>query len=105
MRKVTEEISVPEAMVKGPYLPTRVSLPEDARATRDLLKYVPQLSISERNRRWERIRKKMIVQGLDALVLLGNDIFWGTAMTNMRYVLQVDSQAGADAIFPLVGEP
>ena len=94
-----------EVRVKGPYLPTKAPLPEGARPTRELLKYVPQLSMAERNRRWDRIRKKMIVEGLDALVFLGNDIFWGTAMANMRYVLQVDSQAGADAIFPLVGEP
>ena len=91
--------------MKGPFLPTKVPLPPDARATRELLKYVPQMSIAERDRRWDRLRKKMIMAGLDALVMLGNDIFWGMGMANMRYVLQVDSQIGADAIFPLVGEP
>ena len=85
--------------------PTRVPLPGDARATRELLKYVPQLSLAERDRRWDRIRKKMVMAGLDALVFLGNDIYWGMGMANLRYVLQVDSQIGADAIFPLVGEP
>jgi Xaa-Pro aminopeptidase len=91
--------------MKGAFLPTKVPIPPEARATRELLKYVPQLSIAERNRRWERLRKKMIMAGLDALVFLGNDIFWGMGMANMRYVFQVDSQIGADAIFPLVGEP
>ena len=85
--------------------PTRVPLPGDARATRELLKYVPQLSLAERDRRWDRIRKKMVMAGLDALVFLGNDIYWGMGMANLRYVLQVDSQIGADAIFPLVGDP
>src|SRR5262249_7767477 len=91
--------------MKGPFLPTKVPIASDARATRELLKYVPQLSIAERDRRWERLRKKMIMAGLDALVFLGNDIFWGMGMANMRYVFQVDSQIGADALFPLVGEP
>lgn len=93
------------AQVKAPFPPTKAPLPGDARATRELLKYVPQLSLAERNRRWDRIRKKMVVAGLDALVFLGNDIYWGMGMANLRYVLQVDSQIGADAIFPLVGEP
>jgi Xaa-Pro aminopeptidase len=91
--------------MKGPFLPTKVPIASDARATRELLKYVPQLSIAERDRRWDRLRKKMIMSGLDALVFLGNDIFWGMGMANMRYVFQVDSQIGGDALFPLAGEP
>jgi Xaa-Pro aminopeptidase len=91
--------------MKGPFLPTKVPISAEARATRELLKYVPQMSIAERDRRWDRLRKKMIMAGLDALVFLGNDIYWGMGMANMRYVLQVDSQIGADAIFPLVGDP
>ena len=91
--------------MKAPFPPTRAPLPKGARATRALLPYVPQLSLAERDRRWDRIRKKMVMAGLDALVFLGNDIYWGMGMANLRYVLQVDSQIGADAIFPLVGEP
>ena len=91
--------------MKAPFPPTQVPLPTDARATRELLKYVPQLSLAERDRRWDRIRKKMVMAGLDALAFLGTDIYWGMGMANLRYVLQVDSQIGADAIFPLVGEP
>jgi len=91
--------------MKAPFPPTQVPLSPDARATRELLKYVPQFSIEERNRRWDRLRKKMIAAGFDALVFLGNDIFWGMGMANLRYVLQVDSQIGADAIFPLEGDP
>src|SRR5438477_343152 len=91
--------------MKGPFLPTKVPLSADAHATRELLKYVPQLSIAERYRRWDRLRKKMIMSGLDARIFLGNDIFWGMGMANMRYVLQIDSQIGADAVFPLAGEP
>src|SRR5438034_912303 len=85
--------------------PTANPIPEGARATRVPSKYIPQLSLKERDRRWDRARKKMLMAGLDALVFLGNDIYWGMGMANMRYMLQVDSQIGADGIFPLVGEP
>lgn len=88
-----------------PFKPTKVPIPRDARPTRELMKYTPQLSLKERDRRWDRIRKKMLMAGTDALIFLGNDIYWGMGMANMRYVLQVDAQIGADAIFPLEGEP
>ncbi|MDH7794801.1 Xaa-Pro aminopeptidase [Beijerinckia sp. GAS462] len=47
----------------------------------------------------------MLMAGLDALVFFGNDIFWGAGMANMRYMFQVDSQSGAQALFPLSGKP
>jgi Xaa-Pro aminopeptidase len=91
--------------MRAPFPATKRPFPADARATRELLKYIPQFSLAERDRRWDRLRKKMITAGLDALVFLGNDIYWGMGMANLRYVLQVDSQIGADAVFPLVGDP
>src|ERR1700691_913362 len=97
--------AAPGPALKGPFPPTAAGLPAGAKPTRELLPYAPQLSLAERDRRWDRLRKKMIMAGLDALVFLGNDIYWGMGMANMRYVLQVDSQIGADAIFPLVGDP
>jgi Xaa-Pro aminopeptidase len=66
---------------------------------------MPQMSLEERNRRWDTVRKKMLMAGLDGLVFLGNDIYWGMGMANMRYMFQVDSQIGADGLFPLTGEP
>lgn len=90
----------------NPYFPeTKRPIPADARSTQVLRDYIPQISLVERNRRWEKLRKRMLVAGLDALVFLGNDIYWGMGMANMRYVFQVDSQIGADGLFPLVGEP
>ena len=80
-------------------------IPEEARATRVPSKHIPQLSLKERDRRWDRARKAMLMAGLDAFVFLGNDIYWGMGMANMRYMLQVDSHLGAEAIFPLSGEP
>jgi Xaa-Pro aminopeptidase len=88
-----------------PFKPTKVPFPKEARATRELMKYTPQLSLAERDRRWDRVRKRMLMAGADALLFLGNDIYWGMGMANMRYVLQIDAQIGADALFPLDGEP
>jgi Xaa-Pro aminopeptidase len=88
-----------------PFPATARPIPEEARATRVLTKHIPQLSLKERDRRWDRARKAMLMAGLDAFVFLGNDIYWGMGMANMRYMLQVDSHLGAEAIFPLSGEP
>ena len=67
--------------------------------------YKPQLSLQERNRRWDQVRKYMRFSGFDGLIFLGTDIYWGSGMANLRYMFQVDSQIGADAFFPLEGEP
>src|SRR2546428_64625 len=88
-----------------PFRPTARPIPEEARATRAPAKHIPQLSLKERDRRWDRARKAMLMAGLDAFVFLGNDIYWGMGMANMRYMLQVDSHLGAEAILPLSGEP
>ena len=88
-----------------PFPPTARPIPEGARATRVPMQYVPQMSLKERDRRWDRARKKMLMAGMDALVFLGNDIYWGMGMANLRYMLQVDAAIGADALFPLEGEP
>ena len=89
----------------APFPPTNKPLPEGARATRVPAKYVPQLSLKERDRRWDRARKKMLMLGVDALLLLGNDIYWGMGMANLRYLLQIDTVMGAEALFPLSGAP
>ena len=78
---------------------------EDARPTRELLKYVPQLSVAERDRRWRAVRKRMIFAGMDALIFIGNDIFWDTGMANMRYMFQVGAKQHGWALFPIEGNP
>jgi Xaa-Pro aminopeptidase len=88
-----------------PFPPTAQPIPSDARATRALLDYIPQVSIAERDRRWDRARKRMLMFGYDALLFLGNDIYWGMGMANLRYMLQVDAQLGAYALFPMNGDP
>lgn len=87
------------------YPATNRPIPANARATRALLDYIPQLSLKERDWRWDRIRKKMIHAKIDALLLLGNDISAGSGMGNLRYLLQVGTGFGADALFPLEGDP
>jgi Xaa-Pro aminopeptidase len=88
-----------------PFPPTAQPFPEGARATRIPSQHIPQLSLKERNRRWDRARKSMLMAGLDAFVFLGNDIYWGMGMANMRYMFQVDSHLGAEGLFPVAGEP
>ena len=88
-----------------PFPPIRKPIPAGAQATRELLNYLPQLSLAERARRWDRTRKKMLMAGYDALLLFGNDIYWGMGMANFRYLLHVETQIGAVGLFPLVGEP
>jgi Xaa-Pro aminopeptidase len=88
-----------------PFPPTRGQFPEGARATRELFKHVPQLSLVERDRRRDRLRKKMLMAGLDALVFFGNDIYWGQGMANIRYIFGFDSNAGGYGLLPLEGEP
>jgi len=92
-------------MANPPFPPTAKPFPNSARATTELRKYVPQVSLNERNRRWDKARKRMLMAGIDVLVFLGNDIYWGMGMANLRYMLQVDAQLGAYAMFPLEGEP
>jgi Xaa-Pro aminopeptidase len=92
-------------MQKNPaFPPTAKPLPANAYAA-PLFDFMPQMSLAERDRRWDKVRKKMLMAGLDGLIFLGNDIYWGMGMANLRYMLQVDSQIGADALFPLHGEP
>jgi Xaa-Pro aminopeptidase len=87
------------------FQPTTVPLPADAVPTKALLDYVPRMSLKERDRRWDQVRKQMRMANLDALVFLGNDIYWAMGMANLRYMFQVDSQIGGDALFVLDGPP
>ncbi len=73
--------------------------PPGARATRRLLPYLPQLSLAERDRRWEQTRKRMVLRGLDALVFLANDIYWDMGFANLRYLTQCGSKIGSYGLF------
>jgi hypothetical protein len=65
---------------------------------RPLWKDLPQLPISERDRRWEKIKEKMALAGIDCLLL------WNTRRSeHIRYVTQL--QIRGAVLFPLKGEP
>ena len=91
-------------MAKNPPYPPS-PLPEGAKPTKDLLKYLPQLSLKERDRRWDGIRKKMLLANIDVLLFLGNDAFFDMGMVNLRYVMQVGSKLGAHALFFIDRDP
>ena len=69
----------------------------------DLRPYIPQLSIEERNRRWQATRDCMAKEGIDCLIVWGNTISQGLAMANVRYLTQIGSWHGGVALFPSDG--
>lgn len=68
-------------------------------------KFIPHLSLKERDRRWTELKKKMVLRGLNCLIFYGNDAAWGRGMVNFRYVTHFGSGLGGWAVFPLEGEP
>jgi Xaa-Pro aminopeptidase len=81
--------------------PWRVTVPPppNARPTKRLLPYLPQLSLAERDRRWEAVRKRMVLRGIDALLLMANDIYWDMGFANLRWLTHCGSKIGAMALF------
>jgi len=59
-------------------------------------KHLPQLSVDERDRRWELIRKKMRTDNIDCLLIFGDEF--------VRYLTHVPTNTIC-AIFPLEGDP
>lgn len=66
--------------------------------------YLPQLSITERDRRWTSLRKTMAEQAIDCLFIWGNNRAWGIGLSNFRYVTHVGAREGI-ALFPLKRDP
>lgn len=66
---------------------------------------MPQLSLAERDRRWDGARKRMIMAGLDALLLVGNDLYWDMGLANLRYLTQAASKINGCALFLHDEEP
>jgi Xaa-Pro aminopeptidase len=72
----------------------------------DRKQYLPQLSIKERDRRWKAVREQMVLNGLDCLVIWGNDRRQGMSEANLRYLTQIGTQRfGGICVFPIYGEP
>lgn len=70
-----------------------------------LREWVPRLSLAERDRRWARFRELMALAGLDAVVLIANDMSFGMATAHLRYLTHVGSLCGGEAVFFLDSDP
>jgi Xaa-Pro aminopeptidase len=67
---------------------------------------LPQLPLTERDRRWKAIRDAMKVQKLDCLIVWGANSSWDSKIANVRYLSQIGGNGEqACVIFPLSGEP
>lgn len=72
----------------------------------NMMPYLPQFSLTERNRRWVAVRENMALHSLDCLLVWGNDRFSGTGAANLRYLTQITGQTmGGIGLFPLEGKP
>ncbi|MET9084866.1 Xaa-Pro peptidase family protein [Streptomyces sp. NPDC004237] len=81
------------------------AVPRGARPTTVPGRHMPRLSHAERNRRWDALRKRMLMADVDVLVFLGNDIYWDMGLANLRYVTGVGAKMGSHALFFLDAEP
>ena len=63
----------------------------------------PTLSDAERERRWQEVRWRMDLAGLDCLLIWGNESKWESALANIRYVS--GRLAPGCVFFPLDGDP
>ena len=63
----------------------------------------PDLSESERDRRWREVRWRMDMAGLDCLLVWGNESKWQSALANNRYL--TGRVAPGCVLFPLDGDP
>jgi hypothetical protein len=66
---------------------------------------MPQLSIVERNRRWQELRKRMLLARIDCLICLGNDIYYDMGTANLRYLFQVGGKISPYGAFSIDRDP
>lgn len=72
----------------------------------NMMEYLPQFSLSERDRRWTAVRESMALYSIDCLLLWDSDRFFGMGSANLRYLTQITGQRiGGMGIFPLNGKP
>lgn len=75
------------------------ALPSGARPNIVASEHFPRLSLTERDRRWDGLRKRMLFAGIDCLVLLGTDMYWDMGLANLRYVTGLGAKMGTKALF------
>ena len=63
----------------------------------------PDVTATERDRRWREVRWRMDLAGLDCLLVWGNESKWESALANNRYL--TGRVAPGCVLFPLDGDP
>src|SRR5690606_20559380 len=81
------------------------AIPRGARPTTVPMGFMPQLPLAERDRRWDALRKRMLMAGVDMLLFLGNDIYWDMGNANIRYVSNAAFKMGTHLSFFMDEEP
>ena len=81
------------------------AVPKGARPTQVPMAFMPQLPLSERDRRWDGLRKRMLMANVDALLFLGNDIYWDMGNANIRYVANAAFKMGTHLTFFIDQDP
>jgi Xaa-Pro aminopeptidase len=67
---------------------------------------LPRLSLAERDRRWNAVRREMDARQLDCLVLWGWPAMWDFCTANARYLCPVGGNAEFNVlVFPRNGDP
>lgn len=70
-----------------------------------IYKHIPQMSLEERNRRWQRVREEMKYWNLDCLLVWGSDAQFSLCEVNFRYLTAIPSQGRSLVVFPRKGDP
>ncbi len=86
-----------------PYPP--VELLEGAKPTKVPMEYMPHLSLRERNRRWDQLRKRMMLARIDVLLFMGTDIFWDMGIANIRYIFHAGGKMSTYGLFFIDHDP
>jgi Xaa-Pro aminopeptidase len=81
------------------------AIPRGARPTKAPAEFMPKIPLAERNRRWDGLRKRMLMANVDALLFLGNDIYWDMGIANIRYVTNAAFKMGSHLSFFIDSEP
>jgi len=81
------------------------ALPPGARPNIVAPEHFPRLSLQERDRRWDGLRKRMLFAGVDCLILLGTDMYWDMGLANLRYVTGLGAKMGTKGLFFIDSDP
>ncbi|MDL2410525.1 Xaa-Pro peptidase family protein [Rhizobium calliandrae] len=81
------------------------AVPRGAEPTKVPMGFMPQMPLAERNRRWDGLRKRMLMANVDAILFLGNDIYWDMGNANIRYIANAAFKMGTHMSFFLDSDP